>query len=750
MSQLPPNALATGIPSAGPGARTRARPLRMRLLLLTASGLLPLVLLMAWGIQHLIDERQLLAQRSVLDLSRALASTVDAELRSTAVLLDQMSASDDLERGDFRSFYLSARRTVEQLGWQQLIVSDSEGRVLLRTAEPFGMTDPAPVDPKSMARMVARLGPVVTEVMQTPQAPSETFAVRIPVLRSDKLVYVLTAELPADKMLGVLARQSIPAGSIASVRDQSLRQVARSIKAATPFPSPSMRALFDRGTSEGVGRTTTSEGVESYTGFTRVGDWGWYVVVGTSVDGANAVLYDLLRVVALGLAASLALSALLAWVLSRRVLAPIDELKDAAASLGRGDPVAVPELNILELDEVAVALTDAAAERDRAAAEREQLTARISEALRAAEDANRSKDQFLAMLGHELRNPLAPISTAVQIMAMKGDEKTARERRIIERQLVHVTRLVDDLLDVSRITSKRLTITMQPVHIAVVLTQVVETIQSSLYQRFLALELADGAEDAWVTGDEMRLVQVFNNLLVNAIKFTPAGGSIRVKAAVVDGALRIDISDSGIGMSSDDLRRVFDLFYQAPQTLDRARGGLGLGLPIVRSLVEMHGGQVSATSEGIDKGSCITVVLPLCETPATAAPQTAAPLATGAGKVLVVDDNEDAADTCATLLEMSGYTVQTVYDPKSALEAVHEFAADVAILDIGLPGMTGYELAARMREAGYRGRLVALTGYGQTSDIAMAQRAGFDAHLTKPVAPDALLDVVKGLSAIRS
>ena len=709
--------------------------------MLAASGLVPLVIVLGWGIDHLVQERRLQAERSVLDLSRALATAVDAELRSIATLLDHMGTSDELERADLRGFHESARRTAAQLGWRQVVLSDGEGRILLRTAEPFGSTTPAVIEPKSLAQVIATQAPAVSQVLETPALSSDAFYVRVPVMRGGKLVYVLAAVLPVDRVSAVLTRQNIPSGSVASVFDQVSHRVARSRNVASPFPTPSLQALLDRGDAQGVGRTMTREGTDNYTGYTRLRGFGWVVVVGTSVEEANKGLYALLQAVGLGLAASLALAFLLAWLLSRQVVGPIDRLKDGAAALGRGDPVNLPALDIVELNDVALALASAAGERDRAAA-------RVNDALHVAEDANRSKDQFLAMLGHELRNPLAPISTAVQLMALKGDEKTAPERRIIERQLVHVTRLVDDLLDVSRITSGRLEIRREPIRLAHLLRQVVDTLQQSAYRRSLALDVASGVEDIWVAGDEVRLVQVFNNLLVNAIKFTPQDGSIGVRATLEGSEVQVEVEDSGVGLSAEELEKVFDLFYQAPQSSDRARGGLGLGLPIVRSLLKMHGGTVHAASDGLGRGCRLTVRLPVCEPPAGTPEASPAHVAKGVANILVVDDNEDAADTCATLLELSGYSVRVAYTPEAALGALREFTPAVAILDIGLPGMSGYELARAMRAQphAYRGYLVALTGYGQAADVAASRQAGFDAHLTKPVSPAVLMDLVEKLT----
>ncbi|MBG9387759.1 cache domain-containing protein [Caenimonas aquaedulcis] len=379
-----------------PSLQSRARPLRMRLLLLAASGLVPLVLVLAWGLDHLVEERREQAQRSVLALSRALGTAVASELRSIEVLLDHLGHSEELETADLRGFYLSAIRSSDELGWRQITLSDGEGRVLMRTSEPFGASRPAPVEPESMARALKTLQPVVSRIVESPAGHANAFSVRVPVLRSGKLVYVISAVVPADAISSVLRRQGIPPNTIASVFDQGNRRVARSVETTSPRPTPSLQALLDRGERQGVGRTLTREGTDNYTGFTRLPGSDWVVVVGTSVDEANEGLLALLRAVALGLAASLALSSLLAWVLSRRVLEPIDALKAGAAALGRGDPVQLPPLEIVELDDVAVALKDAAVERDRARLERDKLSAQAADALRMAEDANRSKDQFLA------------------------------------------------------------------------------------------------------------------------------------------------------------------------------------------------------------------------------------------------------------------------------------------------------------------------------------------------------------------
>jgi signal transduction histidine kinase/ActR/RegA family two-component response regulator len=466
-------------------------------------------------------------------------------------------------------------------------------------------------------------------------------------------------------------------------------------------------------------------------------------------------MYGVLGAVGAGLLASLALAAFVAWYFARHVTEPIDALKAAATALGRGEPLPAGELGIAELEEVRKALELASTDRDRAAqerlaaeAERERLLARVTEALRQAEDAGRSKDEFLAMLGHELRNPLAPMATALHLMARKGDPGTRLEREVMERQVGHMKRLVDDLLDVSRITGKRLQMRLQPLRLADLVRHAGQALQPVLGLRRLSVDIEPDAANLWVSGDELRLSQVLNNLLGNAIKFTGPEGSIHLGLRRVDDEAEITVQDDGTGIPADVLEHVFDLFYQAPQDADRSRGGLGLGLAIVRSLVEMHGGHVQGASGGAGHGSSFVVRLPTILPPAprsTESGQAATGAGAGDGRILLVDDNQDAADTAASLLELSGYEVKVAYDPGVALTLLDQFAPRVAVLDIGLPGMSGYELAARLR-AHRNGRgcyLVALTGYGTAADIAKAREAGFRQHLVKPATPEALLQSVQ-------
>ncbi len=359
----------------------------------------------------------------------------------------------------------------------------------------------------------------------------------------------------------------------------------------------------------------------------------------------------------------------------------------------------------------------------------------------AAEEANRTKDEFLAMLGHELRNPLAPIVTALQLAKMRED-KPSPEYAIIERQARHMMRLVDDLLDVSRISRGGLQLERQRFDLTEALTAGIE-VATPLLERRRQYLVVDAAADLVVDGDLARIAQVVGNLVVNAAKYTPDGGHIAVKARRVGNDVVIDVTDDGIGIDADALPQIFDLFFQARQGIDRSQGGLGIGLRLVHSLVTLHGGRVVATSAGRGHGSTFTVTLPLASSSTAPPPPSLAPLtprATTLARVLIVDDNEDAAGLLSLALERAGHTVAVAFDGLAALELAERFKPDVGVLDLGLPMMDGFELAAALRaRRGDALHLIALTGYGQPHDRIRSAAAGFDEHFVKPIELQTLL-----------
>ncbi|HEU5134300.1 MAG TPA: ATP-binding protein [Steroidobacteraceae bacterium] len=359
---------------------------------------------------------------------------------------------------------------------------------------------------------------------------------------------------------------------------------------------------------------------------------------------------------------------------------------------------------------------------------------RVDQAL---SDADRRKDEFLAMLAHELRNPLAPIGNASELLSrtLKDDARAQTAIGVIKRQVVQMTRLVDDLLDVSRITQGLIQLKKRPIDIAAVVAQTIETVEPQLREKRHKLSTtASSYEPLFVMGDFARLTQCVGNVLVNAIKYTEPGGEISVRTGSDEANAYIEISDNGTGIAPELLSRVFELFVQSERTLDRAQGGLGIGLAVVRRLVEMHDGEVCARSAGLGLGSSFEIRLPRIARPVSTA-AAAESFKAESRRVLVVDDNADAADSLSVLLTFQGHLTQVAYSAQEALACVEAFRPDVGLLDIGLPEMNGYELATKLRAIpGLNGmRLVALTGYGQAEDYQRTQAAGFDDHLVKPV-----------------
>ena len=372
----------------------------------------------------------------------------------------------------------------------------------------------------------------------------------------------------------------------------------------------------------------------------------------------------------------------------------------------------------------------------------------------ALEQSHESAHVFLAMLSHELRNPLAPLMTSVDILRMRNvnDPVVQQTSDVIARQVQHLTRLVDDLMDVSRITSGRIALSHAAIEIAVPVARAIELSRALIDNRGHALRLSLPEQPLIVDGDLTRLTQVMVNLLNNAAKYTPKGGLIELSVTEDNGSVVVSVRDTGSGMPSELVPRVFDLFTQGKRSLDRVEGGLGVGLTLVKKIVELHGGTVTAHSEGIDRGSEFVVRLP--RDSGAHSTGAAVPDRRSAGehlqqlRILVVDDNKDAAESLAILLELWGHEARRAHDGATALQLGASYRPDVIFLDIGLPGMDGYEIASRLRQMPETSAatLIAVTGYGQEEDRRRSRRAGFDQHLVKPVAPESLQSLLAGLA----
>jgi PAS domain S-box-containing protein len=357
---------------------------------------------------------------------------------------------------------------------------------------------------------------------------------------------------------------------------------------------------------------------------------------------------------------------------------------------------------------------------------------------RELQETDRRKDEFLAMLAHELRNPVAPIANASELLSRLVPHENQRALvGIIQRQAVHLGRLLDDLLDVARITQGRIELRREVTDVAACVQLAIETAEPLIRSKGHQVTLTQMLQPICVSADKVRLAQCIANVLVNAAKYTPDGGEIRIRPYVDGSAAVVEISDNGIGIAPEFLPRIFELFAQSERGLDRSQGGLGVGLTVCKQIVELHGGSVAASSPGVGRGATFTIRLPLVEPPA-AVTRAAEPQPDALMRVLIVDDNRDAADSLALLLQFEGRQTLCVYSGEEALQAVAAFDPQLVLLDIGLPGIDGYEVARRLRAAASDLRVIALSGYGQIEDRQRSAAAGFDAHLVKPVDLDAL------------
>ncbi|MBX6312410.1 MAG: response regulator [Isosphaeraceae bacterium] len=416
----------------------------------------------------------------------------------------------------------------------------------------------------------------------------------------------------------------------------------------------------------------------------------------------------------------------------------------------RGDRIRIAELRVAQIEwegepAYLAALRDIT---DRKRME-EQLR-RQSEQLA---EADRRKDEFLAMLAHELRNPLAAIQNAVQVLrGSDTPEQRAWGQEVIERQVKHLARLLDDLLDISRITRGKIQLRTQRLDLTPIIHRAVESVRPLIEGRRHELTIAIAPGPLWLEADPTRLEQVLVNLLTNAAKYTEEGGRIELTAQYEGKDIVIAVRDTGIGLTPEMLSRIFELFVQAERALDRSQGGLGIGLTLVKSLVELHGGHIEAHSAGLGCGSEFIVWLPAAGAPSTdhLGPKLATPTAAPRGyRVLVVDDNMDTARGLSRLLKLSGHDVRIVHDGQAALEAARAYRPEVVLLDIGLPHLDGYQVAAALRrEEGLRStRIIAISGYGQEEDRRRSKAAGCDHHLIKPIDYNALLALFEPASS---
>ena len=434
--------------------------------------------------------------------------------------------------------------------------------------------------------------------------------------------------------------------------------------------------------------------------------------------------------------------------LQRRITAPLEKMTEVARDvIGSHDwSLRAPATAYKDLDVLVDAFNRMLSECEVRTSELEQEMFRREGIEQALRQADRHKDAFLATLAHELRNPLSPMTSAVALLQMPDAPAPAREKAlaVLERQLQHMVRLINDLLDASRVATGKLSLAIAPVNMGELVRAACDGALPLLHKHGLELTVHLPQNAPYVSGDTVRLTQVFANLLNNACRYTPEGGQVRVSLTVDGNSVEVSVADTGIGVAEDMQERIFELFEQANQTLHRGSAGLGVGLTLSRQIIQLHQGTLSMHSEGLNRGSCFTVRLPRLEgepRQTTTEEKATGPASVRPLHILIADDNVDLTASFAEVLSSYGHRVKVVHDGQAAVQAARADAPDVALLDIGMPGLDGYEVARQLRaDPALRGvHLVAITGWGRDADRDAAQAAGFDRHLLKPVNPEDML-----------
>ncbi len=736
-----------------PSARRPARLLAFRwhLLGLAFVSLLPVVVFGALLVDRSGREERTETEAALVLRAQLLAGTLDREIAASLRALETLARSEQLARGDLAGFRREAVRVNEaQPSWIAVVLFTPDGHRIVDTRDPAagGTT----VDPVSFEEVLRTRRPTVGELVRARDGVTWAFALRTPVLEGDSIRYVLTAAVSADEIGRTLSVGAADIEWTRTVVDRGGTIVARTRapelwvgRASTPSFLARVRAA-----QVGLFQDQAFEGLATSVGYARAPLTGWTAAVVAPNDLLDEPIRRSTALLTLAGVASLGLSGAVAFFLSRRFARAVGSAADAAQALASGGPVAVAPCGIREVALLGDALSSSARLLEARHEEVERHLARIAEARREAEASSRAKDEFLAMLGHELRNPLSPIVTALHILRQRGTG-WGREHEIVARQVGHLVRLVDDLLDVSRVTRAKIRLHRERVDVWSVVSRAVEMVSPLLEERRHRLSV-DVDRGLHVDADPVRLAQVLANLLTNAARYTPPGGHVRVSARREGEGVAVEVSDDGQGIPPDLLPRIFELFVQGPRGPDRAEGGLGIGLALVKSLVALHGGTVQARSEGPGRGATFRVLLPPAGVSGgvpvvpLAVPRPRTHRALG---VLIVDDNVDAAALLAELVARDGHRVELAHDGPAALAAAVASRPDVVVLDLGLPVMDGWEVAAQLRRrlGAAAPVVVGVTGYGQDQDRARSREAGFLHHFVKPVDPADLLAALEEAGA---
>jgi len=724
--------------------------IRAHVIWLVAAAVLPVMIFSMIMTAVFWRQQRAAFEDRFLERARAVSIALDREHEASISALRGLAESSSLAARDLERFHGWAEQALRgEQSWSAVMLVDPSGNQLVHVPEPTGPARRSLQDNGAFRQALSTRQPAISSLLASTGPGQYVTSIALPVIRSGEIQYVLLAEVDEKTWLRFLSLYPVVPGATMTLLDQNRIVIARTLNNDQWVGRSPAPALDEKSAASPLAayRSVGLEGQWFYSAHSRAALSGWTVATGVPVAFVESSLRGSLIAMLLGIAGTGVLAIALIIVFGRRIERPVRRLAELARSLGRFDsePVKLPVSNVREVDEVAETLVEASSLIRRRSTERDEALAKETAARAEAERASRSKDEFLAMLGHELRNPLGAISSAAVVLEHPETSApaAAQAREVIARQMSHLAGIVDDLLDVARVTTGKISLRREVVDMASIVRDCLDTLRST--GRLTGHEVTLEAEPVWAEVDVTRLEQVLTNLLVNAVKYTPVSGTITVGVRPDADEAVLSVSDTGIGIVPRMLPLIFDLFVQSDRALDRAQGGLGIGLTLVKRIVELHGGTVSAASGGAGQGSTFTVRLPRVARPASPAPPGAVPGGrTGARRVLVVEDNDDARDMLRSMLSLWGHEVEEAQDAEGALVHVTQWRPDMALVDIGLPRRDGYELARDIRSS-REGRdvfLVAVTGYGQPEDHGRAMDAGFDAHLVKPVDPDRLAALI--------
>lgn len=734
----------------------RLGPLQRRLFLIAFVAMLPLALFLSGALLYNARNQKEQLLIAVEDTMRAVITAVDAETNESLAALDALATSASLAAGDLAAFRADALALLERrLEWGNVILLDPSGEQLMNAVNPSSSLPASSLEPETLAT-AAQGARVVGNMLISPVLDTYGFGVRVPVYTGGEVRYVLTAENSPASVQRLLTSQSIPAGGVVAVFDRNYRIVARSRDIETWLgqpASPGMLRLLESGVMSGWSVTRTLENIAVYSVFYRSSTTGWSAAVGIPIAAVDAPLRRTYVLAFVSVLLSALLGLLASFPVSRTITAPMKQLETAATRVKTGDFPAVPQTWLPEVQKAFAALAEAQRERERMLQSERQARLLEQEVSRLAETTSREKDELLAMLAHEFRNPLSAIASSVELLAQGSrlpEGSVSQTIGIMRRQVKKLAGMTERIIESSRAMSGRIRVERSPIDLEAVVERAVVALREA--HETSRHDLVVHTEPVWVEGDPTRLEQVVENVLHNALKHTPAGGRIELTLERAGAEAVLRIRDSGAGIDPDLLPRIFEPFVQGRRTLNQSKDGFGIGLTLVRRVVELHDGSVEALSPGPDRGSEFVIRLPAIGIgighAVLAAAGRRASVSGAALRIVVVEDNDDVRTSLRQLLELGGHRVREARDGEAGIEVISEERPDMAIVDIGLPKRNGYGVARAARDLlGTSLRLVALTAYGSDEDVRRGAEAGFDDYLVKPVDPAVVSRIIETVAA---